>query len=147
MKKIVSLIICSFVFFALVSCAATDVEISKSSSSAVSQIQETTSNTVTSTPSSSTTVPASTTSTSELETITGVSYANASYDYDGTAKEALVTGTLPQGVTAVYSNNSKTDAGTYTATVTLSGEGYQTLVLESTLTINKIDITGALFED
>src|SRR5574344_677190 len=77
--------------------------------------------------------------------ITGVTYNSASYDYDGTEKEILVTGTLPEGVSAVYTSNKETNAGTYNATVVLSGAGYTSKTLNATLTINKInyDMTGA----
>ena len=52
--------------------------------------------------------------------MTGVrwNYSSA-FTYDGSAKTVSLTG-LPSGVTAHYSNNSKTAAGSYTASVTFS---------------------------
>jgi hypothetical protein len=46
-----------------------------------------------------------------------------------------VSGELPDGVTVSYQNNQGTQAGTYLATATLTGEGYETLTLQATLTI------------
>ncbi len=81
-----------------------------------------------------------------LKEITGVIFANVDAVYDGTAKEAAASG-LPEGVTAEYKNNIATDAGTYTAEVTLSGEGYETKVMTATITIAKADITGVSLAD
>ncbi|MBQ9085117.1 MAG: DUF5050 domain-containing protein [Clostridia bacterium] len=81
-----------------------------------------------------------------METITGVTFEDATYDYDGEEKTLSVTGTLPEGVTVSYSSNKGTNAGTYNATATLSGEGYNTLTLTAKLVINKINITGVTFE-
>ena len=71
-------------------------------------------------------------------TITGVTFSNYTCDYDGEQKTLLVSGTIPEGVTVVYENNSATDSGVYNATATLSGEGYVQKVLHATLTINKL---------
>lgn len=77
-----------------------------------------------------------------LKDITGVTFASQSFDYDGSDKKIEVSGTLPAGVSVNYTNNKGTDANTYNATAVLSGEGYNTLTLNATLTINKIDMTG-----
>ena len=74
--------------------------------------------------------------------ITGVTLSDKSFVYDGTEKALTVTGELPNGVSANYTSNSATDAGVYNVSVTLSGEGYNTLTLTATLTITKADITG-----
>ncbi len=81
----------------------------------------------------------------ELEDITGVSFNSTSYTYDGTEKTITVSGDVPSGVSVSYANNTATDAGTYKATATLSGEGYNTLTLNATLTIEKAQITGISF--
>ena len=74
--------------------------------------------------------------------ITGITFEGAEYTYDGTEKALEIDGTLPEGVSVSYSNQKATNAGTYNAVATLSGEGYNTLTLNATLTINKADITG-----
>jgi len=44
---------------------------------------------------------------------------SGAFTYDGSVREVKLTG-LPEGVTAIYENNSASDAGIYTATVTLN---------------------------
>ncbi|MDE7158363.1 MAG: MBG domain-containing protein, partial [Clostridiales bacterium] len=77
--------------------------------------------------------------------ITGVSFENKTVIYNGEEQTITVTGTLPQGVSASYTNNKGTNANTYNATVLLSGTGYNPLTLTATLTINKAEITGITF--
>lgn len=89
----------------------------------------------------------SSSSSSASEEITGITFEDANYDYDGTEKIAEISGELPVGVSVTYQNNKGIDAGRYTAKAILSGEGYQTLTLTATLTINKIDMTGLTFSD
>ena len=83
----------------------------------------------------------------ELKKITGVTFSNITYTYDGKQKTIAVSGTLPTGVSVDYTSEKGTDAGTYNAIATLSGEGYETLVLKATLTISKADITGIDFSN
>ena len=83
----------------------------------------------------------------EDKEITGVSFNGATFTYDGREKALSVTGNLPAGVTPTYTNNKGTDAGTYNASVTLSGKGYKTLTLNATLTIEKADIDGISFDE
>lgn len=71
--------------------------------------------------------------------INGVTFSNETYDYDGTQKTLAVVGVLPEGVTVEYYNNKAIDAGVYSAKATLSGNGYETTILNATLIINKID--------
>lgn len=78
----------------------------------------------------------------EDKTIEGVTLDNATHTYDGTQKAVAVSGALPEGVTVAYTNATATDAGTYNVTAVLSGEGYKTLTLTSTLTITPAAITG-----
>ena len=77
--------------------------------------------------------------------ITGITFAGAEFTYDGTEKSIAIAGTLPEGVSVAYANEKATNAGTYSATATLSGEGYKTKTLTATLKINKADITGITF--
>lgn len=70
--------------------------------------------------------------------IKGVTFSDATFDYDGQEHVLTVAGTLPDGVSVSYTDNKGTDAGTYNAAATLSGTGYKTLTLHATLTINKL---------
>ena len=74
--------------------------------------------------------------------ITGITFEGAEFTYDGTEKSIVIAGTLPNGVSVSYSNASATNAGEYNAVATLSGNGYKTLTLNTTLVIKKADITG-----
>ena len=82
-----------------------------------------------------------------LKKITGVTFNNKEIDYNGQEQELTVTGTIPEGVTVVYTNNKGKDVGVYNATAVLSGEGYETLTLTATLTIKGKQITGITFKD
>lgn len=79
-----------------------------------------------------------------LAEITGITFDNYSCKYDTTKKTMLIDGVLPEGVSVIYKNNEATNAGTYTATATLSGKGFKTKVLTATLTINKADYNVSL---
>ncbi len=77
--------------------------------------------------------------------ITGVTFESTAFDYDGTTKLLEVSGTIPSGVSVVYENNTASETGVYSATATLSGKNYNTLVLNASLTINAVtgeNITG-----
>ena len=79
--------------------------------------------------------------------ITGITFSDANFDFDGQEHAVTVTGIIPDGVSVSYANNKGTDAGTYNATATLSGTGYKTLTLNAKLTINPLTITGVTFRD
>ena len=83
----------------------------------------------------------------QLQEITGVTFENASFVYDGEEKSITVTGEIPQGVTVEYKGNTGIDAGTYAAEAVLSGKNYKTLTLNAALTIEKAEITGVTFEN
>ena len=74
------------------------------------------------------------------KTITGVTFVGDTFTYDGTEHEIVISGTKPADVNVAYTNNKGTDAGDYEATATLTGKGYNTLVLKATLTIEKAEI-------
>src|SRR5690606_5722619 len=67
--------------------------------------------------------------------ITGITLRDASFTYDGTAQSLVIAGTLPEGVSVTYGNNSRTEVGTQQVTATISGENYETLVLTAELTV------------
>ncbi|MDE7161946.1 MAG: InlB B-repeat-containing protein, partial [Anaeroplasmataceae bacterium] len=81
------------------------------------------------------------------KTITGVTFTSKTVVYDGTEQSILIAGTLPTGVTARYTNNKATNAGVYNASVTLSGDEYNSLTLTATLTISKATLPNLTFED
>ena len=70
----------------------------------------------------------------------GVSFKNQTFTYDTTAKNALVTGTLPNGVEVSYVGNGKTDVGTYNVTAKFNGDSNNYHLIEDmtvTLKINQ----------
>lgn len=79
------------------------------------------------------------------ETITGVTFEDQTFTYDGNEHSISVTGDVPDGVTVAYENNSAVNAGTYEAKAVLSGEGYVTLTLDATLTIEKATLDASAF--
>ncbi|NLL55931.1 MAG: leucine-rich repeat domain-containing protein [Clostridiales bacterium] len=77
-----------------------------------------------------------------------VRFLSASYEYDGTPKELLITGNLPPGVTVKYKNNKHTDAGVYDATAEFIVDTryyYEILPLNARLTIAKAKINYSTF--
>lgn len=73
------------------------------------------------------------------KSITGVTFEDKTFTYDGNAHSLEVTN-LPTGVSASYSNNNKKESGTYTVTANLSGTGYEPLKLTAKLTINPVEL-------
>lgn len=76
--------------------------------------------------------------------IEGIAFTGEkSFTYDGTEKEIKINeADLPEGVAVAYAGNKAQNAGTYEATATLSGEGYQTLTLTQKWTIEKATLSG-----
>src|SRR3546814_14883734 len=79
--------------------------------------------------------------------VTGVTFDDASFVYDGTAKSLAVTGTLPAGTSVAYTDNSRTDVGTHEVTATITGPNFTTLVLTADLTVTPANVTGVTFDD
>src|SRR5690606_39943114 len=73
-------------------------------------------------------------------TITGVTLENNSFVYDGTAKSLAIAGTLPEGTSVEYSNNSLTDVGPQSVTATISGSNYTELILTAELAITRATV-------
>ena len=72
--------------------------------------------------------------------MSGVSFDDATYTYDGTEKTLVVSGELPEGVTVTYSANTLTDAGEIEVTAVFAGDGANYGDIEpmtATLTINR----------
>ncbi|MBQ2942390.1 MAG: InlB B-repeat-containing protein [Clostridia bacterium] len=70
--------------------------------------------------------------------MTGITLKGATYTYDGSEKEILVTGTLPEGAEVNYEDNKGTDAGTYKAKAIVTKKGYNTLNLSADLVIKPV---------
>ena len=83
----------------------------------------------------------------EARKITGITFEDASFVYDGNEHSISIKGSVPEGVSVQYENNKRTAVGSQEATATLSGVGYETLVLKATLTIEAKKITSVTFED
>lgn len=72
--------------------------------------------------------------------MSGVLFKNQTFTYDTTPKNALITGTLPNGVEVSYVGNGKTDVGTYTVTAKFNGDSNNYHLIEdmtATLKINQ----------
>ncbi|PRY84331.1 choice-of-anchor Q domain-containing protein, partial [Mongoliibacter ruber] len=80
-------------------------------------------------------------------TITGITFEDGSFVFDETEKTIEITGTLPDGTSVAYEDNTRTNVGSQQATATISGANYNTLVLTADLTITPATITGITFED
>ena len=70
--------------------------------------------------------------------ITGVTFENKTFAYDGNPHSISVNG-LPEGASVVYENNGQINAGTYTVTATVSQENYNDKVLTANLVIDKAE--------
>ncbi|MBE5732202.1 MAG: hypothetical protein E7353_04105 [Clostridiales bacterium] len=71
--------------------------------------------------------------------MSGVSFKNQTFTYDTTAKNALVTGTLPNGVEVSYVGNGKTDVGTYNVTAKFNGDSNNYHLIEDMTATIKIN--------
>ena len=68
----------------------------------------------------------------------GITFSDETFTYDGTEK-SLEVKNLPGGVSVVYENNSKTDAGSYAVSAKLTKDEEEK-TLSATLTINKVPL-------
>lgn len=75
----------------------------------------------------------------------GVVFEDAEFDFNGLPQSIFVSGNIPDETDTHYTNNKKTDAGTYLVTATLQKNGYRTKTLKANLTIRKIDFAGITF--
>ena len=72
--------------------------------------------------------------------MSGVTFEDAEYTYDGQEKKLEIEGALPAGVSVAYSENRRTDAGELTVTATFTGdaENYEEIAaMSATLRIAK----------
>lgn len=68
--------------------------------------------------------------------ISGITFEDETFTYDGSKHSLEIKGDLPNGVSVYYTNNNKTNAGTYEVVAKLSGDGYEPLELKAKLIIN-----------
>ena len=71
--------------------------------------------------------------------MSGVSFQDNTFTYNGSTHSLAVSGVLPDGVQVAYENNAQTTAGEYEVTATFTGDkNYNTIENKTaTLTINK----------
>lgn len=71
-------------------------------------------------------------------TLTGLTFVNKDFVYDGTTKSLQLGGTLPAGVAVVYQNNDKINAGSYEVTADIvETQNYFGTSLKANLLIRK----------
>lgn len=78
--------------------------------------------------------------------MSAVSFNDATVTYDGTEQSILTTGTLPTGVRVAYSDNTNTNAGTYTITAHFTGDStnYEAIADKTaSLTITKRNLIAS----
>ena len=68
--------------------------------------------------------------------ITGITFSDKTFEYDGTEKSIFVEGAL-QGDVVAYENNGKVNVGTHIVTATIRREGHTPLVLTAKLIITE----------
>ncbi len=75
-------------------------------------------------------------------TISGISFSDNSFVYDGSPKSLSIVGNLPSGATVSYTNNNQTNAGTYLVTASIDGGiNYEGFTLTANLEITKANQT------
>lgn len=82
-------------------------------------------------------------------TFEGITFADKTVTYNGTA-QSIEVANLPQGATVTYSPfNTYTNAGIYPVTATVSAPDFDTITLSATLTIDKAtyDMSKVVFAD
>lgn len=84
-----------------------------------------------------TTVNKTVTMTITPATITGLTFGNQTYAYDGTMYEILVSGEIPEEGVIEYTDNAAIDVGVYQSTAKITAPNYDNLMLTATLTITQ----------
>ena len=80
-------------------------------------------------------------------TFTGVSFTDTSFVYDGTQKELLIKGELPEGTSVQYTRNQRTHTGDQEATALITRANYDTLRLEARLKITPLNMVFSVKEN
>ena len=75
--------------------------------------------------------------------MSGVKFENKTETYSGSEYTVLTSGTLPDGVTAIYTDNKRTNAGSQEAEVafTSTDKNYKISSMKATLTVNQKPLT------
>ncbi len=82
--------------------------------------------------------------------MSGVTFKDATYTYDGTEKTLEIVGDLPSGVSVSYTTNKQTNAGSLVVTASFSGDSelYSAIVdMSATLTIYKAPFTPPIADE
>ena len=81
--------------------------------------------------------------------MSGISFADASFVYDGQLHSIFVSGPLPDGVTVSYEGNEKANAGVYDVTAHFETDGNHNPIpdMSAKLTIEKADLNYIPFND
>ncbi len=82
----------------------------------------------------------------ELAEIEGVIFADKTVTYDGNAHTIEASG-IPSGATVSYEGGDKVAAGEYVVSAMICKDGYKSLELTATLTIQKASVGNIVFED
>ncbi|SFW71249.1 Por secretion system C-terminal sorting domain-containing protein, partial [Sinomicrobium oceani] len=69
--------------------------------------------------------------------ISDITFPDGTFVYDGTIKSLYIEGTLPEGTSVQYTDNTRIDAGVQTAVAVITGADYVTVELSAVLTIEK----------
>lgn len=80
---------------------------------------------------------------SSLPEIEGVVFNNGTFEFDGQEHSITATG-IPDGATVTYTSNKATEAGSYSASVSISKSGYKTKTLNATLKIDPPSATSVV---
>lgn len=76
----------------------------------------------------------------KLYELSGITLEDKIVTYDGTAYSLSIKGVLPNGLTVIYTNNEKINAGTYTVTATIKDDINVYKTLSAVLTIEKREL-------
>ena len=79
-------------------------------------------------------------------TLTGITFNNGTFTYDGTAHSIFASG-VPAGATVTYTGNGQTNAGVYTVNALVQMPNYNDLQLSATMTIDNAVFTGVTFNN
>ncbi len=82
--------------------------------------------------------------------MTGITFADSSFAYDGQAHGIEIEGVLPDGVTVNYTGNDMTDLGEYTVTATFAGDfvnyyAIDAMTAKLTIVMGTYDMSGITF--
>ena len=81
----------------------------------------------------------------QLKEFEAISFDDAVFTYDGKEKVIFIKGNIPEGTDIEYSGNAATNAGEYSASVSVSKEGYKDFSAKAKLTILKAEMQGVSF--